>query len=66
MLLVQAYYLTAAPHYPSRTAAGRIMPKNEVLSSLDAVLLSTITLLDEVTRAPRRPVAPASPQTPPP
>jgi serine/threonine-protein kinase len=66
MMMVQVYDLTAASPYRSRTAAGRIMPKNEVLSSLDAVLLSTITLLDEVTRAPRRPVAPASPQTPPP
>jgi hypothetical protein len=29
--------------------------KNEVLSNLDALLLSTLTFLDEMSRAPRRP-----------
>src|SRR5262249_14021356 len=63
MMMVQIYDLTAAGPYRSRTAVGRTVPKNEVLGSLDAVLLSTITLLDEVTRAPRR-VAPPSPPPP--
>jgi hypothetical protein len=39
-------------------AASRPVARNEVLANLDALLLSTVTYLDEMTRAPRRPVAP--------
>jgi tRNA A-37 threonylcarbamoyl transferase component Bud32 len=62
MLLLQVYDLGAAPSYRSRAAAGRPVPKNEALENLDALLLSTVTHLDEMSRAPRR----APPQAPPP
>jgi hypothetical protein len=64
MMMMQIYDLTAANQFRSRAAAGRQLPKNEVLGSLDQVLLSTMTLLDEMTRAPRRPPPPTSPTTP--
>jgi len=63
MLMIQAYDLGAIPSYRSRTAPSRPVPKNEVLANLDALLLSTVTYLDEMTRAPRRP-APPSPTPP--
>jgi eukaryotic-like serine/threonine-protein kinase len=63
MMMMQVYDLTAAPPYRSRMAVGRPLPKNEVLASLDQVLLSTMTLLDEMTRAPRR-ASPSSPTPP--
>jgi hypothetical protein len=58
MLLLQIYDLGAVSSYRSRAAAGRPVPKNEVLENLDALLLSTVTYLDEMTRAPRRPPPP--------
>jgi len=58
MLMLQTYDFGAVSPYRSRTASGRPVPKNEVLANLDALLLSTITYLDEMTRAPRRPPAP--------
>ncbi|HEV8497680.1 MAG TPA: serine/threonine-protein kinase [Gemmatimonadaceae bacterium] len=58
MLLLQIYDLGAVSSYRSRAAAGRPVPKNEVLENLDALLLSTVTHLDEMTRAPRRPPPP--------
>jgi len=64
MMMMQIYDLTAANQFRNRAAAGRQLPKNEVLGSLDQVLLSTMTLLDEMTRAPRRPPPPTSPTTP--
>jgi hypothetical protein len=65
MMMMQTYDLTAAQPYRTRTAVGRALPRNEVLASLDQVLLSTMTLLDEMTRAPRRPPAPpTAPNTP--
>jgi serine/threonine-protein kinase len=54
MLLLQAWDLTAVNAFRSRTAAGRPGPRSEVLANLDAVLLSLLTHLDEMTRAPRR------------
>lgn len=54
MMMMQIFDVSAALPYRSRTAAGRVVPKNEVLGSLDAVLLSTMTLLDESVRVPRR------------
>jgi serine/threonine-protein kinase len=66
MMMIQLYDLTAVSAYRSRTVVGRLVPKNEVLGGLDAVLLSTITLLDEVSRAPRRPQPAPSPPSPPP
>jgi len=61
MLLLQIYDLGAVSSYRSRAAAGRPVPKNEVLENLDALLLSTVTYLDEMTRAPRRPPPPPPP-----
>jgi eukaryotic-like serine/threonine-protein kinase len=61
MLLVQTYDLTAVPQYRNRTAGGRPSLKSETLAGLDQVLLSTVTNLDEMTRAPRRPPAPGTP-----
>jgi hypothetical protein len=58
MLLLQVFDLSAVNSHRSRTAAGRPVPKNEVLENLDALLLSTVTYLDEMTRAPRRPPPP--------
>jgi hypothetical protein len=61
VLLLQTYDMTAAGPYRSRTAVGRSAPKTEVLVGLDQVLLSTLTYLDEMSRAPRRPATPGTP-----
>jgi serine/threonine protein kinase len=61
MLMLQAYDLTAVNQYRQRTASSKIVPKNEVLSQLDAILFSTVTYLDEMSRAPRRPPPPGTP-----
>jgi serine/threonine-protein kinase len=58
MLMLQAYDLGAVNSYRVRTAAGRPVERNQVLANLDALLLSTVTYLDEMTRAPRRPATP--------
>lgn len=60
-LMIQAYDLNAVNAFRSRTVPSRAVPKNEVLANLDAVLLSTLTYLDEISRAPRRPQSPAPP-----
>lgn len=60
LLMLQSYDNGAVRQFQARTAGGRPVPKSEVLSNLDQVLLSTIGYLDEMLRAPRRPV-PASP-----
>src|SRR5205823_1624271 len=53
---LQIYDLTAINAFRSRTATwGRPVARNEALANLDALLLSTVTYLDEMTRAPRRP-----------
>ena len=64
MLMLQLWDLGAANAYRTRVSGGRRVAKNEVLAGLDAVLLTTITYLDEMSRAPRRPPPPAP--TPPP
>lgn len=64
LMMLQLYDLSAANPFRSRTAASRPVPKSEVLSGLDGVLLSTITYLDEITRAPRRAAPPPSPPPP--
>ena len=63
-LMLQLWDLSASNAYRFRTVGGRKVARNEVLAGLDAVLLSTITYLDEMSRAPRRPTPPAP--TPPP
>ena len=55
VLMLQTYDLTAINSYRTRTAAGKTVAKNEVLANLDVMLLSTLTYLDEMSRAPRRP-----------
>ena len=62
-LLLQIYDLAASGPYRQRSIPSRPMAKNEVLSGLDAVLLATVTMLDELTRAPRRPIPPVPPPT---
>jgi len=54
VLIVQAVDYGAIPQFRARAASGRPGPKNQVLSGLDQVLLSTLTFLDEMVRAPRR------------
>jgi serine/threonine-protein kinase len=58
MLMLQVNDLSAVNAYRSRVVAGRPVARNEVLANLDALLLSTVTYLDEMTRAPRRPATP--------
>jgi serine/threonine-protein kinase len=53
-LFFQVNDLGAITSYRSRVATSRAVPKNEVLGSLDQMLLSVLTLLDEMSRAPRR------------
>jgi serine/threonine-protein kinase len=61
MLLVQSFDYGAVSQYRSRTSGGKPVPRNEVLYNLDQVLLSTVTSLEEMIRAPRRPTPPSSP-----
>jgi serine/threonine-protein kinase len=70
IMMLQSWDLTAEPTFRTRIAAGRPVPKNQVLFNLDALLLSTLTYLDEMSGAPRRPpgappFGPAPPPTPP-
>jgi serine/threonine-protein kinase len=53
-LFFQVIDLGAITSYRSRAATSRSVPRNEVLSGLDQLLLSVMTFLDEVSRAPRR------------
>jgi serine/threonine-protein kinase len=55
VLTLQAYDLGAVNAYRARTAVNKPVAKNEVLTNLDVLLLSTLTYLDEMSRAPRRP-----------
>lgn len=66
MLMLQLYDLGANNAYRTRVSGGRRVAKNEVLAGLDGVLLSTITYLDEMSRAPRRPTPPTTPPPTPP
>lgn len=58
IMMLQTYDLTATNAYRSRNASSKVVAKNEVLASLDALLLSTLTSLDEMSRSPRRPPTP--------
>ncbi len=53
-LYFQVNDLGAVQSYRMRVATMRAVPKTEVLAGLDQMLLSVITYLDEVSRAPRR------------
>ncbi len=53
-LFFQVSDLGAIPTYRTRAASSRAVPKNEVLANLDQMLLSVLTFLDEMSRAPRR------------
>jgi eukaryotic-like serine/threonine-protein kinase len=53
-LFFQVSDLGAITSYRNRTATSRPVPKNEVLANLDQMLLSVLTFLDEMSRAPRR------------
>jgi len=65
VLQIQSFDLTAINQFRQRAATSKPVPKNEVLGQLDALLLSTVTYLDEMTRAPRRPAPPTPPGNPP-
>jgi len=54
LLLLQVFDLGAINQYRSRVTPARPAPRNGVLANLDALLYSTLTYLDEVSRAPRR------------
>jgi hypothetical protein len=58
VLLLQAYDYGAINQARTRTAGGKPVPKGDVLYNLDQVLLSTMSYLDEMLRAPRRPPPP--------
>src|SRR5262245_4151664 len=58
MLTIQAYDVTAVNSYQRRAAGGRPVQKNPGHPNLDQILLTTVTYLDEMTRAPRRPTSP--------
>jgi serine/threonine-protein kinase len=53
-IFFQVNDLGAITSYRTRAASSRPVPKNEVLASLDQMLLSVLTFLDEMSRAPRR------------
>src|SRR5690242_17232598 len=53
-LLFQVNDLGAIASYRTRAASTHAAPKNEVLAGLDQLLLSVMTFLDEMSRAPRR------------
>jgi hypothetical protein len=55
VLMLTSYDLSAINPYRTRTASSKPVAKNEILASLDALLFSTLTNLDEMSRAPRRP-----------
>jgi len=61
MLMLQLWDLGATNQYRTRVSGGRRVAKSEVLAGLDGVLLTTITYLDEMSRAPRRPPPPPTP-----
>jgi hypothetical protein len=61
LLSLTTFDMGAVPQYRTRNAGSRPTPKSEVLAGLDQVLLSTITYLDEMSRAPRRPPVPGAP-----
>jgi serine/threonine protein kinase len=54
-LLLNVFDLGAIPQFQRRTAAGMPTAKALVLGNLDALLLSTLTYLEEMSRAPRQP-----------
>ena len=58
ILMLQSFDYSAVNPYRSRTAGGKPVPKKELLYNLDQALLSTLTYLDDMIRAPRRPAAP--------
>lgn len=65
MLMLQLWDLGANNAFRTRVSGGRRVAKNEVLAGLDAILLTTITYLDEMSRAPRRTLLPPTPTPPP-
>jgi hypothetical protein len=61
LLVLTSFDLGAVPQYRTRSAAGRPTSKSEALKNFDQVLLTTLTYLDEMSRAPRRPPQPGVP-----
>jgi hypothetical protein len=61
LLVLTSFDLGAVPQYRTRSSAGRPATKSEALKNLDQILLATLTHLDEMSRAPRRPPQPGVP-----
>lgn len=61
ILGVQLFDGSAIVQFGRRRVDARPVPRNSVLGGLDVALLSTMTLLDEMSRAPRRVPASNSP-----
>ena len=57
ILMLQSFDYGAVNRIAREPPAAKTVPKNEVLYNLDQALLSTVTYLDEMIRAPRRPTA---------
>ena len=49
----------------TRSVGGQKVARNEVLGTLDAMLLQTLAYLDDLTRSPRKPAVPAAAAAPP-
>jgi serine/threonine-protein kinase len=69
VMILQEWDLTAEPTFRTRLQVGKPGPKNEVLANLDAMLIGTVSNLNEMSKAPRRaptaaPAAPAPSATP--
>jgi hypothetical protein len=56
MVMIQVWDLSAAGSFRTRADSNRVASKTNVLANLDDLLLSTLTNLDEMSRAPRRTV----------
>jgi serine/threonine-protein kinase len=54
MLLIQAFDYGAVNSFRSRATGGKAVPKTDVLYNLDQSLLSVMSYLEEMFRAPRR------------
>ena len=61
LIQLQAYDPGAVPVFRQRVASGKPVPKNQVLTNLDVLLLSTVTSLDDMRHAPRRQIPGAPP-----
>ncbi|HEY4216120.1 MAG TPA: serine/threonine-protein kinase [Gemmatimonadaceae bacterium] len=64
VLILTEWDLTAAPAFRQRIQVGHPGPKNQVLADLDAMLIGTVSNLDEMSRARRRAPGETAPPVP--